>query len=112
MKKTKEDLVMEIAQLEEKIQTYQKSEKRVSQDFAKVFGWYETRDTMTARFDRKDLILKVPTWSEVFAEVGKLIELKKQHEISNYGPSVSIGGRNLDQLIEGFLRLKSIEEND
>lgn len=69
--KTKEELVKEVAVLEAKIERMQESEKNMRKDFARAFGWSIRKSTFG--YSKEEEEVKVPVWSEIFVEVGKLL---------------------------------------
>lgn len=51
-----------------------KNEEEIRKDFARIFDWYD--QNYTYGYPTSKIVLKTPSWAEIFAEVGKLMEKK------------------------------------
>lgn len=81
-KQTKEQLVIEIAKLEQAVKEYSDASERRRKEFAKAFGWYE--QTYYSSYNRPP---KLPSWEEIFVEIGKLLASKKESHFNIKLPS-------------------------
>jgi len=54
-----------------------KNEEEIRKDFARIFDWYD--QNYTYGYPTSKRVLKTPSWAEIFAEVGKLMEKKIIH---------------------------------
>lgn len=58
--------------------TPEEVDTELRQEFARVFGWMETKPNSYGAEKQP----KTPTWPEIFAEVGKLIERGKTKPVT------------------------------
>lgn len=65
--KTREELVLELGNLQEESRTLKTMDENRRKDFARAFGWTKSD------FYGKDREASTPTWSEIFVQVGKLL---------------------------------------
>ena len=64
------------------------NEEEIRKDFARIFDWYIRKNSYG--YTNQDRVLKTPSWTEIFAEVGKLME--KGKEIITYKESNPLQG--------------------
>lgn len=72
--KTREELVAEIAKLEKMNEHYSTQDKRLREEFAKSFRWGSPKQTY-GYSGKEEWDWKIPTWEQVFVEIGKLKSL-------------------------------------
>lgn len=77
MKKSKTELVSEVAVLESKMQTLRDKDERLRIEFSKAFSWKEPQDMYSVRSHEP----RTPTWEEVFVEVGKLLAARTFYDL-------------------------------
>jgi hypothetical protein len=68
-KKTKEDLVAEIAVLKRNNDVLASRDEDARREFAKAFHWQKRRGP----YDHSSEEVRIPTWSEVYVELGKIL---------------------------------------
>ena len=51
----------------------------IRKEFAKAFNWYKGESIYG--YSSKERVFKEPTWSEIFVELGKLLERSKIEKI-------------------------------
>jgi len=69
--KKKEQLIAEVAILKSEKEAFSTRGECLRKEFAKSFNWYESKsDYGYSNSERK---LRLPTWEEIFVEVGKLL---------------------------------------
>jgi len=114
---TKLQLEIKIAGLEAKIEGQRVRDEEIKQEFAKAFGWFESRGIMHARFDRSDEDPQKPSWSEIFVKVGKLLQneifsstLKKVEDIEKVLQNDVVTSSDFDLLIKDYI--SKIKNND
>lgn len=73
-KKTKEELIVELAKANEKIQHLGFRDELIRKEFAKAFGWLERKGFMM--INGQDSEPKKVSWEQIFVEIGKLLALR------------------------------------
>lgn len=69
MKQSKESLIIELTKIRESHAGWVSGDETRRKEFAKAFNWYKERK----QFDYGDRELRLPTWSEIFVELGKTL---------------------------------------
>jgi len=77
---TKEEFIEEKAKLEKMNEHFVAQDKNIRTEFAKAFNWYKEKKRFDYDDDDKEFYL--PSWQEIFVEIGKLLAKKK--EISDF----------------------------
>lgn len=73
-KKNKEDLIIEVAQLQEELDQLDSKDSRMRKEFAKSFGWGQARSSGYVAFREEEKTeWEVPSWEQIFRRVGELL---------------------------------------
>lgn len=78
-KLTKESLVIELARVRDSHASWVSADERRRKEFAKAFNWVKNIQTFGYSHIEKEP--QLPTWEEIFVQIGKLLvleELKKK----------------------------------
>src|SRR3990167_10014967 len=70
--KTKEQLIEEVANLEHENEKYLTNDQLRRKEFAKAFNWRKSQ----GMYDRGENEPSLPTWEQVFVELGKLLAMR------------------------------------
>ena len=92
-KKTKEELIIKVAQLEQKINYSASEDLELRQEFAKAFNWGESKQDYG--YSSKKWEVANPSWEQIFIEVGKLLAKKDFRNLEN---DVQAINQNIHQL--------------
>lgn len=69
MKQTKEQFIEQVAELKHDNERLLLSDQLIRKEFAKAFSWYKSQ----GQFSYSDRELRLPTWEEIFVELGKVL---------------------------------------
>jgi len=72
MKKTKENLIIELTKIGQSHEEGVTNDLRIRKEFARAFRWNKPK----RQFDYGDAELYEPTWIEIFVKLGKLLAAK------------------------------------
>lgn len=71
IKRTKEELIQDNAQLCSNVAELETRDERRRKDFAQAFNWHEERNPYGGHDSRREP--RVPSWAEIFIELGKIL---------------------------------------
>jgi len=81
MNQTKEQLLIEITKLRQSHADWVSGDEKRRKEFAKAFNWYKEKDYGYGNMSAGNTELRVPSWEEVFVQVGKLLAAKTFYDL-------------------------------
>lgn len=77
--KTRDELSAELALSQEKATRLKEGDEYRRKEIAKAFGWYKKRN----QYDYGDTEPRLPSWEEIFVELGSLLRDKNYNMLAN-----------------------------
>lgn len=75
----KEELLIQNGDLTTRLQLAHDADEKIRREFAKVFHWYEKPSPYG--YDRENRKTIVPSWMQIFTEVGKLLAARTFYDL-------------------------------
>ncbi len=93
-KQTKEQLLVELTKIRQSHAGWVEGDERRKKEFAKAFSWYEKQAMY--HYDRE---IKLPSWEEIFVEIGKLLAAKNFMDFKGNLSELECKVNNLEEKI-------------
>jgi len=77
MKQTHDELIAEIARLEQSNKKWAEANERRRKEFAKAFSWHRPQEMYSPRGNES----ATPSWEQIFVEVGKLLAARTFYDL-------------------------------
>ena len=96
MRKTHEELIAEIARLEQSNKEWADAGERRRKEFAKAFSWRKPQEMYSPRDNEP----ATPTWEQIFVEIGKLLAARTFYDLEGNVSELEYAIKNLEEKIK------------